>query len=58
MKREEQVRKSMQQAKASIEIEGFVISKEQEDLVFKKLMGEITQEQFDKLALELASKAE
>ncbi|MGN7943242.1 antitoxin VbhA family protein [Virgibacillus sp. 6R] len=43
-------------AKASVEMEGFVISKEIEELVLKNVHGEITDEEFIKLLCEIAEK--
>lgn len=44
--KKEQIEKAMKQAKASLEIEGYSINKEQSELVRAKLAGEITEKEF------------
>lgn len=43
----------MKNAKASIELEGYDLTEEHEQLVRKSLSGEITHEQFVEMTLEL-----
>lgn len=45
-KSKEEIEKAMKNAKASMEISGFTLTPEHEELVRKKLMGEITEEEF------------
>jgi hypothetical protein len=52
-----ELKKAMANAKASIEIEGLKITKESEKLVYERLIGNITEEEFLKRALEIASSA-
>ncbi|MGD6831333.1 antitoxin VbhA family protein [Sutcliffiella halmapala] len=53
---EESYEKAMRNAKASMELSGFTITEEHMDLVRAKLKGEITEEEFLKIALEKAKK--
>ncbi|GGD09214.1 antitoxin VbhA family protein [Pontibacillus salipaludis] len=47
------IEKAMKNAKASIELEGYDLTEEHEQLVRKSLLGEISHEQFVEMALEL-----
>jgi hypothetical protein len=49
-----EIKKAMANAKASIEIEGLKITKRSEDLVYERLIGNISEEEFLKRALEIA----
>lgn len=40
--------KAMQQARASLEIDGFIVKPEHERLIFSLLSGAIDEEEFDK----------
>ncbi|MBM7621194.1 hypothetical protein JOC95_003067 [Bacillus tianshenii] len=51
---EESYEKAMLNAKASMELSGFSITEEHLELVRAKLKGEITEEEFLKIALEKA----
>lgn len=51
----DQLEKAMRSAKASIEMEGLVVTEEQETLVRKRLMGELTEEEFLKEALKMVT---
>ncbi len=51
---EESFEKALRNAKASIEISGFNVTDEQIELVRSKLKGEISEEEFLKIALERA----
>ncbi len=51
----EQIKKAMDNAKASLEIEGLKVKKESEELVRKRLSGEISQEEFLEQAKKLAT---
>lgn len=53
-----QIEESMKRAKASLEIEGLIVTDEHTALVRKRLKGEITQEEFLRLAKERALKAD
>ncbi len=55
--RAEQIKKAMANAKASIELEGLVVKKEHEELVRKRLSGEISEEEFLEQAKKLAMKS-
>jgi hypothetical protein len=48
----------MANAKASIEIEGLKITKKSEDLVYERLIGNISEEEFLKRALEIARRVD
>lgn len=50
------VKKALEQAKASIELEGNYITAEQKELVEKVIRKEITDAEFDKRVLELVKK--
>ncbi|QST01097.1 antitoxin VbhA family protein [Pontibacillus sp. ALD_SL1] len=56
MNDQQSIEKAMKSAKASIELEGYYITKEHEQLVRKSLLGEISHEQFVELALELVQR--
>ncbi|MCD5322107.1 MULTISPECIES: hypothetical protein [Pontibacillus] len=49
---------AMKKAKASIELEGFNVTKEHDELVRKSLNDELTHEQFMEEAKQLAAKRE
>lgn len=51
----EQIKKAMDNAKASLEIEGLKVKKKSEELVRKRLSGEISQEEFLEQAKKLAT---
>ena len=51
----EQIKKAMDNAKASLEIEGLKVKKESEELVRKRLSGEISEEEFLEQAKKLAT---
>lgn len=53
---EESYQKALRNAKASMEVSGFTITEEHMEMVRAKLKGEITEEEFLKLALEKAKK--
>ncbi|MGP1909987.1 hypothetical protein ACTSEZ_17580 [Metabacillus sp. JX24] len=50
------VKKALEQAKASIELEGNYITAEQKELVEKVIRNEITEGEFNKRVLELVKK--
>ncbi|WP_182102774.1 hypothetical protein [Niallia taxi] len=50
----EKIEQAIKNSKASIEIEGYKVKPEYDDLVRKKLYGEISEEEFLRLALKLA----
>jgi hypothetical protein len=52
--KDREIKKAMANAKASIEIEGLKITKKSEDLVYERLIGNISEEEFLKRALEIA----
>ncbi|MCM3363764.1 antitoxin VbhA family protein [Niallia sp. Sow4_A1] len=54
---EEQIKKAMNNAKASLEIEGYIVKKEYEELVRKSLLGEISEEEFQECAKKLVLKS-
>jgi hypothetical protein len=49
------IRKAMANAKATISLEGFQISKETGELVYERLTGAISEEEFLKRALKMAT---
>jgi hypothetical protein len=53
-RRSSDVEKAMKQADASLKIEGLEVSQEGDELIRKKLLGEITHEEFLKRAAEVA----
>lgn len=53
---EESYEKTLRNAKASMGVSGFTITEEHMELVRAKLKGEITEEEFLKLALEKVKK--
>ncbi|WP_417899894.1 hypothetical protein ABN702_06335 [Bacillus haimaensis] len=53
---EESYEKALRNAKASMEVSVFTITEEHMELVRDKLKGEITEEEFLKMALEKAKK--
>ena len=54
--KDREIKIAMANAKASIEIEGLRITKKSEDLVYERLIGNISEEEFLKRALEMASR--
>lgn len=48
------VEQALKNSKASIEIEGFVVKPEYDDLVRRRLLDEISKEEFIRIALKLA----
>lgn len=51
------VKKSLEQAKASLAVEGMFLTEEEEALVLDRLQGKITQSEFLSQALKLAKKS-
>lgn len=51
---EESVEKAIRNARASMELSGFKITEKQENLIRSKLNGEISEEEFLRIALEMA----
>ncbi|MBT2721434.1 hypothetical protein [Bacillus sp. ISL-46] len=52
------IEKAINNAKASLEIDGFIVRKEQEQMVLDRLSGKISEEEFLKKALKLANRDE
>lgn len=52
----DKLEKAMAQAKANMELSGFVITDEHDKLIRSRLKNEITEEQFQKKAIELSKK--
>ncbi|PEQ91764.1 hypothetical protein CN481_15870 [Bacillus sp. AFS006103] len=53
--KEQKIKKAMKNSAASLAIDGHFVTKEMSDLVYRKLKGEITHEQFMAEALRMAS---
>lgn len=53
-KKQENLQEHLDQAKASLAIEGLELTKKEEDLILARQRGEITQREFLKRAAELA----
>ena len=51
---EKEIEKAMKSAKASMEVEGYLITEEQSELVRRVLSGEITEKEYERQALERA----
>ncbi|MBH0173643.1 hypothetical protein IHV09_08745 [Fictibacillus sp. 23RED33] len=49
----DKIKKAMEQARTSIEVDGVIISPEQEALVRAKLLKEITEEEFNQQLMKL-----
>lgn len=52
---DEQAEQAMRGAKASLAVEGIYLNTEQEELVKQQLIGKISEAQFKKMALEMAT---
>jgi hypothetical protein len=50
------IEKALQEAKATLAIEGLELTKEEEDLIRSRQQGDLTQEQFLEKALEIAKR--
>lgn len=54
IRRSSDIEKAMNQAGANLEVEGLEVSKEGDELIRKKLRGELSHEEFLKQAAEIA----
>jgi hypothetical protein len=52
------IEKALQEAKATLAIEGLELTKEEEDLIRSRQQGDLTQEQFLEKALEIAKRSQ
>jgi hypothetical protein len=50
-----EIKKAMENAKASIEIEGMNVTKESEELVYQRLKGNISEKEFLERVLEIVT---
>jgi uncharacterized membrane protein len=54
--KENEIKKAMANARASLEIEGLTVTKEAEELVFERLKGTISEEEFLRRVLEIVTR--
>ncbi|MCM3118800.1 antitoxin VbhA family protein [Neobacillus sp. MER 74] len=56
--KEQKIKQAMKNSAASLAVDGHIVTKEMSDLVYRKLKGEITHEQFMAEALRMTSNKE